>query len=76
MDLAGSLDADEAVPLPENTKVLAERYRRLGGRIRVIVKPGVGHCPHSLEDPTPVVDFILTAWKERGYHGIGTHYRR
>jgi len=59
-------DADDAVPQVENTDVLAARYRALGGRIEVIVKPGVGHHPHSLEDPTPVVDFILAAWRERG----------
>jgi hypothetical protein len=52
-------DADEAVPYPENTVILAERYRKLGGPITVIVKPGLGHHPHGLEDPTPVVDFIL-----------------
>ena len=27
--------------------------------IRVIHKPGIGHHPHGLDDPTPVVDFIL-----------------
>ena len=59
-------DADESVPMSENTQALAERYRSLGGRIEVIVKPGVGHHPHSLEDPSPVVDFILAAWGERG----------
>jgi pimeloyl-ACP methyl ester carboxylesterase len=52
-------DADEAVPWEENTGVLAERYRRLGGRITLIAKPGCGHHPHGLEDPTPIVDFIL-----------------
>jgi len=41
------------VPVAENTAVLAERYRALGGRIEVILKPGVGHHPHSLEDPAP-----------------------
>jgi len=52
-------DADEAVPMDENTDVLAERYGALGGSITVIVKPGCGHHPHSLEDPSPIVDFIL-----------------
>lgn len=53
-------DADDVVPLVENTDVVAERYRALGGDIQVIVKPGIGHHPHSLEDPAPIVDFILT----------------
>lgn len=52
-------DADAVVPMAENTTVLAERYRALGGSIEVIAKPGVGHHPHSLEDPAPIVDFIL-----------------
>jgi pimeloyl-ACP methyl ester carboxylesterase len=53
-------DADETVPVPENTDVLKARYEALGGKVTVIVKKGVGHHPHSLEDPTPVVQFILT----------------
>jgi pimeloyl-ACP methyl ester carboxylesterase len=55
-------DADEVVPVAENTDVLAQRYRALGGQIEVIQKPGVGHHPHSLENPAPVVDFILQAF--------------
>ena len=53
-------DADQSVPLRENTRVLEERYRELGGSITVIVKPGCGHHPHSLEDPAPIVDFIAS----------------
>ncbi len=52
-------DADESVPWEENTGVVAERYRKLGGSITLIAKPGVGHHPHGLEDPTPVVEFIV-----------------
>jgi hypothetical protein len=33
-------DADSVVPVAENTAVLAERYRALGGEIKIIVKPG------------------------------------
>jgi pimeloyl-ACP methyl ester carboxylesterase len=51
--------ADDAVPVAENTDVLRQRYEALGGHIEVIAKPGVGHHPHSLADPTPIVDFIL-----------------
>lgn len=54
-------DKDAAVPWEENTKVIAERYRALGGRIMTIRKPGMDHHPHCLEDPTPVVEFILEA---------------
>lgn len=53
--------ADDVVPVAENTAILEERYRALGGSIRVILKEGVGHHPHSLEDPAPIVDFICAA---------------
>ena len=52
-------DADDVVPMPENTGLVEERYAKLGGEIKVISKPGVGHHPHSLKDPKPIVDFIL-----------------
>jgi hypothetical protein len=52
-------DADDAVPWEENTCLVAERYRQLGGDITLIAKPGVGHHPHGLSDPTPIVQFIL-----------------
>lgn len=52
-------DADEVVPWEENTGLIAERYPKLGGHIELIRKPGVKHHPHGLEDPTPIVDFIL-----------------
>ncbi|MCB9769677.1 MAG: prolyl oligopeptidase family serine peptidase [Candidatus Omnitrophica bacterium] len=52
-------DADQGVPLSENTAILAERYRALEGPIKLIIKAGVGHHPHSLEDPAPIVRFIL-----------------
>ena len=52
-------DADVVVPVAENTAIIEERYRKLGGTVEVIHKPGIGHHPHGLEDPTPVVNFIL-----------------
>lgn len=52
-------DADESVPISENIGIVEQRYRDFGGEIQLIVKPGVGHHPHSLDDPTPVVDFLL-----------------
>lgn len=52
-------DADVVVPVSENTEILARRYRELGGSIKVINKPGVGHHPHALKDPQPIVDFVL-----------------
>ncbi|MBS0661818.1 MAG: prolyl oligopeptidase family serine peptidase [Verrucomicrobia bacterium] len=55
-------DADEVVSFPANLAKFAERYRAAGGHIEVIVKPGAKHHPHSLTDPTPIVDFMLKAW--------------
>jgi pimeloyl-ACP methyl ester carboxylesterase/lysophospholipase L1-like esterase len=52
-------DADEVVPIEENTRLLEARYRKLGGPITVIAKPGIGHHPHSLENPGPIVAFVL-----------------
>ena len=59
-------DADIVVRVAENTAVLERRYKQLGGTIQVIHKPGVGHHPHSLKDPKPLVDFILKAYKRQG----------
>ena len=52
-------DADVVVPVSENSDILEKRYRALGGPIKVIHKPGIGHHPHSLKDPKSIVDFIL-----------------
>ena len=50
-------DADEAVPWEENTGILAERYRSLGGKIELFRKPGQRHHPHGPDDPD-----ALAAW--------------
>ena len=50
--------ADTVVPWDENTGIVAERYKALGGSITLIPKPGVNHHPHGLTDPTPIVEFI------------------
>jgi pimeloyl-ACP methyl ester carboxylesterase len=52
-------DADDVVPWDENTGVVAERYKKLGGDITLIAKPGVSHHPHGLADPAPIVEFIV-----------------
>ena len=65
-------DADESVPFEQHTAEFARRYQRLGGPIKVIVKKGGQHHPHSLKDPTPIVDFIVRhqSWTEtRLTHG-------
>jgi len=52
--------ADEVVPIEENTYVLEKAYKKAGGDIKIIVKEGIGHHPHSLKDPAPIVRFILS----------------
>lgn len=52
-------EADKTVPIDENTRLLETRYKALGGEIVVIAKPNCDHHPHSLKDPTPIVEFVL-----------------
>ena len=51
-------DADTVVLYEENGKVLEEHYRKHGGDIEVFCRVGGGHHPHSLKDPTPIIDFV------------------
>lgn len=52
-------DSDKVVPYHENGAVLEKQYKEKGGCIKVIIKPGCDHHPHSLEDSTPSAEFIL-----------------
>jgi len=52
-------DADKTVPMIENSIVVRDKMAAAGGSMRLISKPGVDHHPHSLTDPTPIVDFVL-----------------
>jgi lysophospholipase L1-like esterase/pimeloyl-ACP methyl ester carboxylesterase len=54
-------DADDVVPVDENTLPFEKAILNAGGNITVIHKPGVKHHPHSLANPSPIVDFILRA---------------
>ena len=54
LHVCGSLDPY----FKDNTLEVEKRYKKLGGKIQVIVKKGVGHYPLAPEDPAPVVDFI------------------
>lgn len=53
-------DADLSVPIEENMLVVRNRYQALGGTVELIIKPGCGHHPHGLEDPQPIVEFIVS----------------
>jgi predicted esterase len=50
-------DADDVVPVAENTAIVERKYQKLGGEITV-VHHDAGHHPHGLDDPTPTVKFI------------------
>jgi len=52
-------DADDVVPVAENSDKLNARLNDLGWGLTMIHKPNVNHHPHSLKDPKPIVDFIL-----------------
>jgi len=52
-------DADDVVVPAKNSAIIEQRFQQLGGEIQIIHKPGVGHHPHGIDDPKPVVDFIL-----------------
>jgi hypothetical protein len=50
--------ADEVVPFADNAGLLIEYCRQKNIQIDSIVKPACGHHPHSLEDVTPILEFI------------------
>lgn len=54
-------DADEVVPVDENTNMFEIRIKNTGGNITVIQKAGVKHHLHSLATPTAIIVFILKA---------------
>lgn len=51
-------DADEIVPLEENAGKMIDYCQKNNIDITYYVKPGCKHHPHSLEDVTPIVDFV------------------
>lgn len=57
LHVCGSLDPC----YPVDTKEVEKKYRQLGGRMKVILKEGEGHYAVQPVDPTPIVDFILSA---------------
>jgi pimeloyl-ACP methyl ester carboxylesterase len=55
-------DSDKVVPHKENSELLYDRYKALGGPVERIVKPGADHHPHGLTDPRLIVEFFQRAW--------------
>lgn len=56
---------DAVVPLDENTQPFTRDIRNSGGDIRTIFKENNGHHPHSLKNPTVIVNFILEATNQK-----------
>ena len=54
-------DIDTGVPVAENTAVFEKEVAKFGHSVYVIHKPDVGHHPHSLNNPEPIVSYILKA---------------
>ncbi|MBV7529234.1 GDSL-type esterase/lipase family protein [Chitinophaga sp. sic0106] len=54
-------DADSLVLVSEHTTPFEQQVKAAGGNITVIHKPGIGHHPHSLANPRPIVEFMLAA---------------
>ena len=52
-------DSDPVVPYHENGALLEAAYRAAGAPIVTYGKAGCAHHPHGLENPAPIVDFIL-----------------
>lgn len=52
-------ETDDVVPIEENSRLVAKRYAELGGSMTLISKPNCNHHPHSLKDPTRIVNFVL-----------------
>ena len=52
-------DDDEIVPFESNSGRLIEYCKENGIDLTYYIKPGCKHHPHSLEDVTPIVEFIM-----------------
>lgn len=52
---------DSVVPFEENSKIMLDYYRGAGLDIDFYNKEECGHHPHSLEDVSPIVEFVEKA---------------
>ena len=51
-------DSDYVVPFSDNGAIMCERAKELKADVKLIIKKGCGHHPHSLEDVAPIIEFI------------------
>lgn len=54
-------DEDKAALPDENTLPFEQKMKAVGGKLKLIHKPGFGHHPHSFPNPEPIVRFLLDA---------------
>ncbi|MEG2080341.1 MAG: alpha/beta fold hydrolase [Oscillospiraceae bacterium] len=52
-------DSDEVVPYNENGIILEKVWKDANLPFSLTIKKGVGHHPHSLSAPQPIVDFLI-----------------
>jgi pimeloyl-ACP methyl ester carboxylesterase len=86
LHVCGSIDPI----LGNNTLAVENIYQQLGGRISVMIKDGAAHHPHSLRDPNPIADFIVSSLRPAGgdaptfvgktftkasFYGVASDYR-
>lgn len=50
---------DKIVPYKENALLLKKKYEASDVDFEAIIKKRCDHHPHSLDDPTPIVEFIM-----------------
>ena len=58
-------DSDKVVPHKENSELVYDRYKKMGGPVERIVKEGQDHHPRGLKDPQPILEFFDKAWTAR-----------
>lgn len=51
-------DSDLTVPYEENAKLFIQKYKETYHDITIIIKKGCGHHPHSLDDVSPIIEFV------------------
>lgn len=51
-------DSDLVVPFCDNGQLLVDYYNKQGKIVPLYLKKDCGHHPHSLEDVSPILDFI------------------
>lgn len=51
-------DADDVVIYEENGKLLEDYYKENSGDLKTICIPGRGHHPHSLAEPSPIIEYV------------------